>query len=895
PNAPQVSITHPVLNPINSLKSDIESPPSEQTFDSPLTGGKFFRGKRITNAEVKKRDYVNKELHSATTQNAANFMAGMGVVSAAARNKSKKPRDPDANIQDVLDAEKLEELGLSMNFEERDELLNFFNTAEEQEFYQLPGCSYRNASTLIRLRPFKSICALINRLNSVRTLSVDYICGFKDVMDMRKEVSSLLDQCNLISERISRHMGLLFKVGLVQMPAEKDVADGISEIAKSNDELASHSSYLLVSRQPPLLNTNMELKPYQMLGLNWLNMLHHEGVNGILADEMGLGKTIQAIAFLAHLYELGHSGPHLVMVPSSLLDNWARELRHWCPKLKVLVYTGSAEARKAIRVKIYEQASTEDFHVLLTSYSVSTSTVEDRAMLKRLQFHYGVFDEAHLLKNMMSLRYRNLMTIQVKRRILLTGTPMQNNLVELMSLLSFVMPQIFYENNELLKQMFRAHTTSPPPESRMAQVEQERIKKATELLNPFCLRRLKSDVISQMPVKTEENVHVAMTKSQAAAHAKMIERFREMRNQSKIELAAANKKRKTTNGETGPLPLEKVMNQLMELRKISNHVALGTREHYTPDLLGQIAQTLHKDKSHAKANVEFILEDLKSLSDAEVHRVCLYYSCLAKFALSDQFIANGSGKIVWLEKNLPKLLNEGHRMLIFSQFVIMLNLLEDWAKAREFSYLRLDGNTPVPDRQNLIDKFNEDASIGIFFLSTRVGGLGINLTSADTVILHDISFNPYQEKQAEDRCHRMGQTKPVKVIRLVTEGTVEENIWRIAREKLSLEQSIGMPGLVARARNEKTGEEETEQEQEEEEVEEDSGSEAGTEIDVDPTSALIQEDDPNPVPSLRALNPKVSVGSKRARHSNANHVATRDTVGVEESVIQQLLTQILEN
>ena len=192
--------------------------------------------------------------------------------------------------------------------------------------------------------------------------------------------------------------------------------------------------------------------------------MHKQSLNGILADEMGLGKTIQAIAFLAHLKEMGDEGPHLIIVPSSTMDNWQKEFATWCPSIKLLNYYGSQDERRHMRVQIVHDKV--DYDVILTTYNMVISSPDDRVLFRKLDFHYVIFDEAHMLKNMATSRYENLMRVQAARKLLLTGTPLQNNLVELMSLLVFVMPDMFANKKEHLKKMFSMFPVScvvPPP------------------------------------------------------------------------------------------------------------------------------------------------------------------------------------------------------------------------------------------------------------------------------------------------------------------------------------------------------------------------------------------------------------------------------------------------
>ncbi|CAH8649371.1 unnamed protein product [Heterobilharzia americana] len=413
------------------------------------------------------------------------------------------------------------------------------------------------------------------------------------------------------------------------------------------------------------------------------------------------------------------------------------------------------------------------------------------------------------------------MNFKVQRRLLLTGTPLQNNLLELVSLLSFVMPEMFLKSTDLLKRIFQIY--SKPMNSRgdeqetdsvsvRSSFEQERLIQAKNLLQPFCLRRLKAQVLAQLPPKTNEVVLVPMTQSQATHYYDLVkaltfttecehgdENADPDGSNSKSQRAPKKKTRldnhTTVNGtKSFPVPsaagsLQSPCNMITALRKAANHQTLFSGLAYTESNLREIADSLHVDPSHSNADPNLIYEDLLAMSDHQIHKLCQFYEVLSPYTLPPESIVSGSGKIEWLNSNLPKLISEGHRILIFSQFVIMLDILEEFLRITNRRYIRLDGTTPVSERQTLIDRFNS-SSIEVFLLSTRAGGLGINLTGADTVIIHDIDFNPYNDRQAEDRCHRLGQKNPVHVIRLISEGTVEEGMLRIATEKLQMERNV---------------------------------------------------------------------------------------------------------
>lgn len=633
---------------------------------------------------------------------------------------------------------------------EQNIIQSFFDDATLEELMGIPGCSKKKAEIIISLRPFKTYDNLLEKLESTKALTSRLIGGGKEVIHMREVVIRLMKKC----EKISKEMGDLASYLVNAADFEED--------GKSVPEMK-------ITKQPPILNPSMELKPYQLVGLNWLRILHSQEVNGILADEMGLGKTVQAIAFLAYLLEQGESGPHVIIVPSSTIDNWMNEIQRWCPAFNVLMYYGSQEERQAARHHLkYED---HDINIILTTYNMATGCIEDRVLFKKTQFHYAVFDEGHMLKNMSSLRYQNLMKIQADRRLLLTGTPLQNNLLELISLLCFVMPEMFVGKTEQLKKTFTLITKSH--DDKRSNYEMERINHAKKIMRPFILRRLKSQVLQQMPKKQEEVIYCQMIPDQQEQYENLINRFTE---------AVEGNDQETNTRQC----------MLMQLRKTANHPLLQ-RRHFNDSLLRSMSKDISKEPSHRDRNAQpsIIYQDMEVMSDFELHKLCLLYrKYLGKYALNSSLILD-SGKFRKFDELLPEFKENGDRVLIFSQFTMMLDIIEEYLKIKEdIKYLRLDGQTPVHERQGLINNFNDDSGIFIFLLSTRAGGLGINLTSANVVIIHDIDFNPYNDKQAEDRCHRMGQTKTVKIFRLLSKDTVEEAMFRCAQKKLTLEKDV---------------------------------------------------------------------------------------------------------
>ncbi|XP_038820928.1 SWI/SNF-related matrix-associated actin-dependent regulator of chromatin subfamily A containing DEAD/H box 1B-like isoform X1 [Salvelinus namaycush] len=609
------------------------------------------------------------------------------------------------------------------------QILRFFQEASLDELSLISGCSVKKAQRIVELRPFNEWEDLLDALDRGNGLSTDLVQGCRVVLRERDVVRSLMTKCEKIANKMMQD---------VTQVVERDKGS---------------------QKQPEILNGKYQLKPYQLIGQNWLTLLHQNNLSGILADEMGLGKTIQAISFLASLYQEGNKGPHLLTVPASTLDNWVRELNLWCPRLKVLVYYGSVEDRKYLRYDILNRQV--DYNIIISTYALTTSNDNDRSLFRKLKLEYAVFDEGHMLKNMSSLRYRHLMAINAKYRLLLTGTPVQNNLLELMSLLNFIMPDMFSSSTSQLANMFAMKSSEE-----QSSFEMERISHAKLIMKPFILRRVKSEVLKQLPAKEEKVEFCAMSDQQQQLYNALMQKLKG-----------------STNGEKRELT-----NVMMQLRKMANHPLLH-REHYTTTKLAAMSQLMLKEPTHCEADPALIKEDMEVMTDFELHRLCLQYPSVQDYQLDTDMLLD-SGKLSLLTQLLASLKTKGDRVVLFSQFTMMLDILEVFLKHLKHHYIRLDGSTPMSDRIVLIDQYNTELDIFVFLMSTKAGGLGINLTSANVVILHDIDCNPYNDKQAEDRCHRVGQTRTVKVIKLISKDSIEDGMLRIGQKKLKLEQDM---------------------------------------------------------------------------------------------------------
>ncbi|KAF5186590.1 Chromatin remodeling [Thalictrum thalictroides] len=528
------------------------------------------------------------------------------------------------------------------------------------------------------------------------------------------------------------------------------------------------------------------LKPYQLVGVNFLLLLYRKNIAGaILADEMGLGKTIQAITYLNLLKQLEQDqGPHLIVCPASLLENWERELKKWCPSFSVLQYHGAERAVYSKEFSSLAKAGLPPpFNVLLVCYSLferhSVQQKDDRKILKRWRWSCVLMDEAHALKDKNSYRWKNLMAVaqNANQRLMLTGTPLQNDLHELWSLLEFMMPDIFASGDVDLKKLLSAE-------------DNELITRIKSILGPFILRRLKSDVMQQLVPKMQRVEYVSMNKQQDEAYKEAIEEYRAASRARMSKLTDV-----TSNSVMAVLPRRQISNYFHQFRKIANHPLL-VRRIYSDKDVDRFARRLYpKGAFGFECTVERVIDELKTYNDFSIHRLLLlYFGAEEKGVLQDDYVFI-SAKCQALLELLPRLKKRGHRVLIFSQWTSMLDILEWALDVIGVSYRRLDGSTQVTERQHIVDTFNSDISIFACLLSTRAGGQGLNLTGADTVIIHDMDFNPQIDRQAEDRCHRIGQTKAVTVYRLVTKGTVDENVYEIAKRKLVLDAAVLESGV----------------------------------------------------------------------------------------------------
>ncbi|XP_056146515.1 chromodomain-helicase-DNA-binding protein 1 isoform X2 [Lampris incognitus] len=458
----------------------------------------------------------------------------------------------------------------------------------------------------------------------------------------------------------------------------------------------------------------LELRDYQMDSLNWMAHSWCKGNSCILADEMGLGKTIQTICFLNYLFhEHQLYGPFLLVVPLSTLTSWQREIQLWAPRINVVVYLGDVSSRNMIRMHewMHVQNKRLKFNVLLTTYEI---LLKDKSFLGAVNWAFIGVDEAHRLKNDDSLLYKTMIDFKSNHRLLITGTPLQNSLKELWSLLHFIMAEKFHSWELFEEEHGKGR------DSGYTSLHKE--------LEPFLLRRVKKDVEKSLPAKVEQILRVEMSAIQKQYYKWIL-----TRNYKALSKGAKG----STSG---------FLNVMMELKKCCNHCYL-----------------------------------VKPPEDGEFH----------SRADALQHLIRSSGKLVLLDKLLVRLKERGHRVLIFSQMVRMLDILADYLRSRQFLFQRLDGSIKGEMRKQALDHFNAEGSEDFcFLLSTRAGGLGINLASADTVVIFDSDWNPQNDLQAQARAHRIGQKRQVNIYRLVTKGSVEEDIIERAKKKMVLDHLV---------------------------------------------------------------------------------------------------------
>ncbi|GJC86994.1 chromodomain helicase hrp1 [Colletotrichum liriopes] len=494
----------------------------------------------------------------------------------------------------------------------------------------------------------------------------------------------------------------------------------VSDRKESNPDTRTRMTKL--EAQPDYIKGG-ELRSFQLRGLNFLCLNWTRANNVILADEMGLGKTVQSVSFLSWLRnEREQEGPFLIVAPLSVIPAWGDTFDNWSPDMNYVVYLGNETSRSTIRdneLMVNGNPRKPKFNALITSYEM---ILQDWQFLQQIKWQALLVDEAHRLKNKDSQLYARLVSFGVPCKILITGTPIQNNLAELSALMDFLNPGKVVIDEEL--------------ENLAGNDTQEKLQDLHKSIAPYILRRTKETVESDLPPKTEKIIRVELSDVQLEYYKNIL-----TRNYAALSNATGQK--------------NSLLNIMMELKKVSNH----------PYMFAGAEDRVLAGSTRREDQIKGLIAS--------------------------------SGKMMLLDQLLTKLKKDGHRVLVFSQMVKMLDILSDYMALRGYKFQRLDGTIAAGPRRMAINHFNaEDSDDFCFLLSTRAGGLGINLMTADTVVIFDSDWNPQADLQAMGRAHRIGQKKPVSIYRLVSKETVEEEVLERARNKLLLEYLTIQAGVT---------------------------------------------------------------------------------------------------
>lgn len=660
------------------------------------------------------------------------------------------------------------------------------------------------------------------------------------------------------------------KEDLEKKTDKQNVADALKEAADEDDDKVTTGDIgmqnLRSARQPKLV-VGGTMRSYQLEGLEWMLSLYENGINGILADEMGLGKTIQTIAMLAHLWENKSYGPFLIAAPLSTTSNWVAEFEKWTPSMPVMLYHGDKKERERLRKTRLRNPGTDQFPIMVTSYEIC---MNDRKYLTSFGWQFIIIDEGHRIKNLDCRLIRELQQFQSANRLLITGTPLQNNLTELWSLLHFLLPTVFDKLSTFESWFdFSGLKDKDSYEQLLSEERQQYLVKSLHaVLKPFLLRRVKTDVESLMPKKREYVLYAPLTTMQRDLYQaildgtsrsyledKAVERLSiglSSRAGTPLSIRSNNggRKRKALSGADTPSKSIKTSRAGTPASVASTKSRGRPKRNYEELSDSEYFANLDKEEASSEPEQELDSEDederiraatfeiakrqlmQKKLGNPIMQlRLCCnspynFFNPFLKaetegaetFASEiepDETLVSTSGKMLLLDTLLPELIKRGHKVLIFSQFTTTLDLLGQYLDLRSWPHARIDGSVAQTDRQAQILAFNKTGvknATNIFILSTRAGGQGINLAAADTVILFDSDWNPQQDLQAMDRAHRIGQTRNVIVYRFATRNTVEQKLLESAEAKRRLEKLVIRKGGV---RNDKSRGQEKEQEVEE--------------------------------------------------------------------------------
>ncbi|KAI1100501.1 SNF2 family N-terminal domain-containing protein [Jackrogersella minutella] len=676
--------------------------------------------------------------------------------------KRKAEDEPDREIAagPNSDEEYSGETGSEATSEQFTNVLNYLNTCTTEALARMIG-SAPNAKLMVSARPFQTIAAAqkVSRTekgrskNKTRVVAIgeDIVEKLGSWMEACEAATAIINECDKRGKDINQAMSnwAVDKNGMPRTDTE-----GLDELP--------------IKKQPRLMSKSVQLKPYQLLGLNWMRLLHSKGYSGILADDMGLGKTCQVISFIAHLVESKREPntrapwPNLIVVPPSTYENWISEFEKFAPGVKVLAYSG--KSRREISPK-----DARKHHVVLTTYPQVEKQRDDRMWLQKINPYAAIFDEGHRLKNQDTLIYKQMMQVPTEWRLILSGTPVQNNLKELLTVLKFIEPSLFEETSfETLNTIFETKVTSKDVLN-FAALASERVDRARAVMAPFILQRRKEDVID-LAKKSERLEIVGMHETQKEIYDSI---------KGKYFLKNGVKAR-----EAHPW---------MQLRKAAIHHQMF-RHHFTDKKVDKMVDILWKKCSEDELGVQSkenrhkdrLREELMSKSDFQLHLWCKDFKDYIGHLDIPERSWEDSPKVQKLLEMVRGYMKTGDRVLVFSRFEMVIDILRETLHHAGIKYCCLTGAMDTAARFPECQEFTNNPDIPVFLLTTGAGGTGLNLTAANKIILFDQSDNPQDDVQASNRAHRIGQTRDVEVIRLITEKSVERLIYNSCVKKLVL-------------------------------------------------------------------------------------------------------------
>ncbi|KAG6809199.1 hypothetical protein H0H92_001186 [Tricholoma furcatifolium] len=694
------------------------------------------------------------------------------------------------------------------------------------------------------------------KLQGVLEKSAVYTTFLKDEMEKhRKRLEAAAKEKSAVAEDVPKPKRARRTRGSKRTRASDEMSEdeGTSPKRKKGENGdASHTNEggpALVFQQPALI-TGAKLKPYQLEGLQWMVSLDQNGMSGILADEMGLGKTLQTIAFSAYLREHRNSKPFLVVCPLSVMHNWMDEYQKFAPSIPVCMYHGTPTERAALRRTVMvphsdnavkdrsnrkapvtgktkakakagskrhrvddtdneddddeeeEEEPMSTFPVVITTYEM---IIKDRAHLEHYNWGYIVVDEGHRLKNLDCKLMQEIKKYQSAGRMILTGTPLHNNLAELWSLLNFILPNIF---NDL--DAFQEWFDIPSMQHNLGLERSTQLISALHaILKPFLLRRLKVDVEIDLPPKKEYVLYAPLSIQQREAYDRvlngtlrsyLIGKDAPKVEEKPIDLGPRRLRSKDDKHSRKRYDVDGDDDEYFDMVERGEVDERGIRRN-DRKLDQEELERMNKEHRHKSAVKQVNNMKLQN-AVMQLRKVCSHPFLFdwpldphTQQPILNDDLVNVSGKMMVLDRLLRELFRRKHKVLLFSQFTTMLDIIEDWAtECMGWKICRIDGSSSPLERRAEMERFQSGGDAPdapcLFLLSTRAGGLGINLVAADTVIFYDQDWNPQMDVQAQDRAHRIGQTKPVLIFRLVSAHTIETKIMQRATEKRQLEALV---------------------------------------------------------------------------------------------------------